>query len=74
MVNYLKSLIKKYDKEIKYSCEDNRLKVIECMKNNFNNYFECENEIINFQNCINNFDLKFREKYPNFNIKIINDN
>ena len=44
------------------------------MKNNFNNYFECENEIINFQNCLNNFDIKFREKYPNFNIQIINDN
>ena len=60
MVNYLNSLSKKYDKDIRKECETKRLLYINCLNNNFNDVFICKNYIKEFDSCIKNFDTKFK--------------
>ena len=64
MVNFIQSISKKYDKEIREKCSKLELEFLECLKNNFNDEFTCENYLNNFQICIKDFDKSFREKYP----------
>ena len=68
IINYNKLLSDKYDREIRIECKSNCNLIDECMKENFNDKFLCEQYIKNFNNCIKNFDNEFRKKY---NIKKI---
>ena len=67
MVNYLDSLSKKYDKDIRKECESQRYLYINCLKNNFNDLFTCRDLIEQFDSCIKEFDTKFRKKYNIYN-------
>lgn len=69
MEKNLVSLINKYDKEINQSCNVPRHKVIDCFKNDLNDSWECQKEISEFINCIENFDKSFRKKYLNQPLK-----
>ena len=68
MANYLKSLSKKYDNNIRSQCNKDREKLINCMQEHFDDYFVCKELIINFHNCVRLFNLNFKKKYPNVKI------
>ena len=63
MVNYLKSLSKKYDSEIRKKCDKIKTELDNCLFDNFNDEFVCNNIIKSFKECIYIFDKSFREKY-----------
>jgi hypothetical protein len=62
-MNYLKSLMRKYDKDIRLKCEKKRLLLIKCLTNSFNDYFICSQYINDFETCVNEFDKSFKSKY-----------
>lgn len=72
MVNYYKSLSKKYDIEIKKECDEVRRLFINCLSNNFNDSFVCKDLFNDFNFCINQFDKKFRKKYK-LNNRLLSD-
>ena len=73
MVNYLKSITKKYDREIVKKCNGCKSLVDECLYNNFNDTFVCSPIIKNFKKCVTDFDKQFREKYNiNKNVQTFN--
>ena len=73
MVNYLKSITRKYDREIVKKCNDCKSLVDECLYNNFNDTFVCSPIIKNFKKCVTDFDKQFREKYNiNKNVQTFN--
>ena len=67
MVNFMKSIEKKYDREIRKECSLKEKCIIECLRNYNNDEFVCKTEITQFQECIEKFDKKFRKKYLNNN-------
>lgn len=73
MVNYLKTLEKKYDREIKNSCEEFRQIYLTCLYEHQNDDYVCNPSMLQFHHCIEMFDENFRKKYlpsnslePNF--------
>ena len=67
MVNLGEFLKKKYDNEIKKTCLLSEEKVVNCMNESFNDRFVCENEILEFNKCVINFDKNFKNTYKNIN-------
>ena len=63
MIYNLSTLSTKYDKGIKDKCENIRMKLINCIRDNFNDKFICDSEINSFNQCIQQFDVEFREKF-----------
>jgi cytoplasmic iron level regulating protein YaaA (DUF328/UPF0246 family) len=65
MVNLEKSLIRKYNTEIKTICKYYKDKVDKCLKDNFNDEFVCDIEINEFEKCVLDYDIKFKQKFKN---------
>lgn len=65
MVNLEKSLIRKYNTEIKTICKCYKEKVDKCLKDNFNDEFVCDIEINEFEKCVLDYDMKFKKKFKN---------
>lgn len=63
MVNYINSLSRKYDKEIRKSCEIHEKIINQCLKDNFNDEFTCKLHIDDFNNCIKVFNENFKKKF-----------
>jgi len=68
MVNYFKSISKKYDNNIRSKCGNDHDKLINCMKDHFNDEFVCKELINNFHNCIKSFNFDFKKKHRNVKI------
>ena len=71
MPNYFKVLSQKYDREIRNKCENKKCDLEECLKGNFNDNFLCEYYIKNFQDCVQDFNLKFKKKHSKYIYKVI---
>lgn len=56
-------LEKIYDKQIRLTCSSLKTRFDECLVNNFNDEFQCQNTINDFYNCVQDFDKKFRRRY-----------
>ena len=62
----LSKLSNKYDKGIRYKCDDLRIAYEECLKINFNDSFVCDEELKKFNDCTKQYDTEFREKYNQY--------
>lgn len=63
MVNFVRSLKKKYDTEIRLKCKDLEKKIEECMDEHYDDEFVCSVAVSNFNKCIKDFDMNFKKKY-----------
>ena len=71
MSNYFKVLSQEYDREIRNKCENKKCELEKCFKESFNDNFLCEIHIKNFQDCIQDFNKKFRKKHNKYVYKVI---
>ena len=62
MIKKQKFLEKKYDIEIRKECEHLRILLNDCMRR-VKNEKECGYNILNFNDCVKNFDRKFKLYY-----------
>jgi hypothetical protein len=63
MVNFVNTLKKKYDKEIRLKCKELEKKIEECMHEHYDDEFVCSVTVSNFNKCIKEFDDSFKKKY-----------
>lgn len=63
MANYYKALSKKFDKDIRVKCGLKNNLLENCLRENFNDIFDCEFYLKNFNYCVKKFDEEFRNKY-----------
>lgn len=66
MVSLFKLLSKKYDKDIRKSCEKNNKRLENCLLDNKFDEDICKNLLDDFNKCIKSFDNNFKKKYNLF--------
>ena len=67
-----KKIKKIHEKEIRCKCNILKNRLEDCLKNNYNDDFVCQNDILLFSECIKKFNEDFTKKY-NFPFKFFYD-